>query len=137
VISQKIPRSYLISPPDTPATQHAFGKEAVGVAFILGNMKTTASGSRAAPSKATTKNAWKGTKGGRKGQKRRPGASLSRLATTAMMKKQMTLARSVSRPLSVISSARRSSQRTILRNFSKRPVQTTHALSNTSSRIAP
>jgi hypothetical protein len=53
-------------------TRHAFGKEAAGTAFVLGNVKAAASGSRPAPSKATIKGARKGAKGGKKGQKWHP-----------------------------------------------------------------
>jgi hypothetical protein len=54
------------------ATQHASSQEAVGAAFILGNMGAAANGGRAAPTKATVKGARNGTKGGKKGQKHRP-----------------------------------------------------------------
>jgi hypothetical protein len=54
------------------ATRHTSGEEAVGAAFILGNVKASAGGSRVALSKATTKSARKGTKSGKKGQKWHP-----------------------------------------------------------------
>jgi hypothetical protein len=54
------------------ATRHASGEEAVGAAFILGNVKVAASNDRAAPSKATVKGTRKGAKGGEKGHKRQP-----------------------------------------------------------------
>jgi hypothetical protein len=53
-------------------TWHASSKEVVGAAFILANAGTVASGGWAAPTNATDKSARKGTKGGTKGQKRRP-----------------------------------------------------------------
>jgi hypothetical protein len=49
------------------ATQHASGDEAIGAAFVLGNMKVAASGGRAAPFKATINSAQKGAKGSKKG----------------------------------------------------------------------
>jgi hypothetical protein len=51
------------------ATRHAFGEEAVGAAFILGNAKAAVSGGWATPSKDTAKGVKKGAKGGKKGQK--------------------------------------------------------------------
>jgi hypothetical protein len=51
------------------ATRHTASEEAVGAAFILGDGKAAAGGSRATPSKATIKGARKGAKGGKKGQK--------------------------------------------------------------------
>jgi hypothetical protein len=54
------------------ATRHASSEEAVGAGFVLGNMKTAVSSSRAAPSKATVKSTRKGAKGGKKGQKWHP-----------------------------------------------------------------
>jgi hypothetical protein len=54
------------------ATRHASGKEAVGTAFVLGNMKVAARGSHAPPPKTTAKGTRKGAKGSKKGQKRCP-----------------------------------------------------------------
>jgi hypothetical protein len=49
------------------ATRHTSGEEVVRAAFVLGNVKAVAGGSRAPPLKVTIKGARKGTKGGRKG----------------------------------------------------------------------
>jgi hypothetical protein len=54
------------------AIGHASSKEAVGAAFILGNVKTVTGSNRVAPSKATVKSTRKGTKSGKKGQKQHP-----------------------------------------------------------------
>jgi hypothetical protein len=54
------------------ATQHASSEEAVRAAFILGNMGVAANNGQAAPTKATIKDARKGAKGCKKGEKHRP-----------------------------------------------------------------
>jgi hypothetical protein len=51
-------------------TRHASGKEAVGAAFVLANVATTAHGGQATPTKDTNKGTRRGAKGGNKGQKR-------------------------------------------------------------------
>jgi hypothetical protein len=50
-------------------TRHASSEEAVGDAFVLGNVEAATSGGRAIPTKATIKGARKGAKGRKKGQK--------------------------------------------------------------------
>jgi hypothetical protein len=52
------------------ATRPTSGEEAVGAAFILGNVAAAADGCRTAPTNATAKGARKCAKGGKKGQKR-------------------------------------------------------------------
>jgi hypothetical protein len=52
--------------------QHTSGEEAVGAAFVLGNARVAANGGRAVLTEATIKGARKGTKGSKKGLKRRP-----------------------------------------------------------------
>jgi hypothetical protein len=54
------------------ATRHVSGEEAVGAAFVLGNARAAANGGRAVLTEATIKGARKGTKGSKKGLKRRP-----------------------------------------------------------------
>jgi hypothetical protein len=49
------------------ATRHASSKEAVGAAFILGNVKAGGGGSHATPPKATNEGSKKGANDGRKG----------------------------------------------------------------------
>jgi hypothetical protein len=51
------------------ATQHASSEEAVGAAFVLGNVAAAVDGGTT-PTLATTKGARKGAKGGKMGQKR-------------------------------------------------------------------
>jgi hypothetical protein len=51
------------------ATWHTSSEETIGPAFVLGNVKAVAGGSRAPPQKSTIKGTRKGTKGGKKGQK--------------------------------------------------------------------
>jgi hypothetical protein len=50
------------------ATQHAFGEEAAGATFVLGNAGAATNGGWATPTKATIK----GAKGSKKEQKHRP-----------------------------------------------------------------
>jgi hypothetical protein len=51
-------------------TRHASGEEAVGAVFVLGNTGMAVGDGRAVPTKTAVKSARKGTKGGKKGQKR-------------------------------------------------------------------
>jgi hypothetical protein len=50
-------------------TRHASVEEAVGVAFVLANAGTAASGGRATPTMVAIKSTMKDAKGGKKGQK--------------------------------------------------------------------
>jgi hypothetical protein len=53
-------------------TRHAFGEEAVGAAFILGNVGAVANGGQATPTKATVKSARKGGKAEKRGRSADP-----------------------------------------------------------------
>jgi hypothetical protein len=84
------------------ATRHAFGKEAVGAAFALGNGKTVPSGHQAMSSKATSKGAKKGIKASKKGQKRHPQRVAVATSGNNNARKQMTSMRSMLQPLNTI-----------------------------------
>jgi hypothetical protein len=113
------------------ATQHASGKEAVGVTFILGNAKVVAEQHHLRPPPRALGRA---PRVARRGRSDAPSTLTLWLAATVAMRKLTTLVRSMSRQPDVISSTRHSSPKTISRNFSKQPIQITYTLLSTSSR---
>jgi hypothetical protein len=115
--SRTPPRSYLILLPSTPLVRRR-SEPSLLWAMEKWSLVTTGQHCPKAPTKARRKM----LRAARRGKSNAPDGSLSQPVETMMTRKQTAPTKSMLQPPSAISSARRGSQKTILRNFSKRPV---------------